>query len=608
MTGAGCEYNRAMDFSFEQYKALENLAVLTAQSNDVEDVYTELASIVEVIIPNEGMIFNLLTPSRHQFVVQIRTGDIPATREVGQSYDLKGTFVDQVVSSGEWQTESFTNAEDLVKTRPGLRPAFDVGYRAWLAVPVFAESELIGTLHVQRKQSGLFTEDDAAFLGRVAVHLGSTVHKHRLVEVHRLADERSDAVLAVDKILSEISELSESIDLTAEVISQSLSADRFVVSSYDPETERSTDIGIWGVAIPEWDSMEEKPLRVHAVSHFSTDDRARIVPTDVILSAEAETQPGLAYAAKAGLVSMMSCSLFVGGLFRGTISVRSKRPHAYDEVDLVFLQEIAAQLNQYIAAEEARESERVAIRESERLGAERRIAAVQMEFQNAKGRVIDSVSHELRTPLTVITARADLLTRHIENPSSRVSEGVASIRSAATELKQLIDRLIDHADRTNTSWTPDYATSTFGELGEDLLVAVLKIDGLDPSRVQISSDDETREVYCDRQHISSAMLELVDNALKYGPPEGVARVKMIGIDGAISISVEDDGQSVKAENADDLFDAFERGTAWGDSFQRGAGLGLPFVSMVAQSHSGEAWFRKGESGNSIFGITLPFAG
>lgn len=597
-----------MEFSVEQYKALENLAVLTAQSNEVEDVYSELASIVEAIIPNEGMIFNLLTPSRDRFTVQVRTGALPPNREVGQSYDLKGTFVEQVVSSGSWQSESFAIAEELEKAGVGLMHTFQMGYRSWLAVPIVANQEIIGTLHVQRKNTERFTADDAEFLERVAIHVGATASKHRLAEEHRLAYERSDAVLAVGKILSEISELSESIDRTAEVISQTLPVDRFVVSSYDPESEGSTDLGIWGVAIPEWDSMEEKSLRVHSPSHFSTDDRARIVPTDVILSAEPESQPGLAYGAKAGLVSMMSSSLFVGGLFRGTISVRSKRPHAYDEVDLVFLQEIAAQLNQYIAAEEARDSERVAIRESERLGAERRIAAVQMEFQNAKGRVIDSVSHELRTPLTVITARADLLTRHIENPTPRVSEGVDSIRSAATELKQLIDRLIDHADRTNASWTPDYAMSTFGELKEDLLVAILKVHGLDPARVKISSDDESREVYCDRQHISAAMLELVDNALKYGPAGGSAHVKMAGANGAISISVEDDGQSVNPENAGDLFDAFERGTAWGDSFQRGAGLGLPFVSMVAQSHSGEAWFRKGESGNSIFGMTLPFAG
>jgi len=149
---------------------------------------------------------------------------------------------------------------------------------------------------------------------------------------------------------------------------------------------------------------------------------------------------------------------------------------------------------------------------------------------------------------------------------------------------------------------------TLDELKEDLLVSIFGETGIDTQRVNFNIPDPNTRLYCDKTHISAALLEMVYNASKYAPSDSAISVEMTNLDGAISLSVTDEGRSVESDKASGLFDAFERGDSWGDSYQRGAGLGLPFVSMIAQSHSGEAWFRKSKTGTSIFRLTLPFAG
>jgi signal transduction histidine kinase len=595
-----------MNFSNRQYEALQTLAVLTAESSDVEGVYSRLADIVDDIVPHEGMIFTLL--ERDRFIIRIGTGDLPPSREFGESYSLTGTLMEYVVSKRKWHSVVFTERSQLDGVYSGLLPAFDVGYRSWLVVPVFSGAEIIGTLHIRRKEPKSFNELDAIFMEQVVIHLSAATKKYQMLESRRVELVRSDVALELSGVLSQATTLEGSVATIGALISKTMPVDRFAISLYDSDRELSRDVGIWGEPIPGWDSIEEKPLGIHDSSHFTLEDRARIVPTAVIESAELESQPGLALGAAVGLVSMMSASLFVQGVFRGTVGVRSRKKEAYDGQSLRFIQEISAQLNQFISASESRRNEIAALTESESLKTDQAISAVQTEFQQIKDRVIDSISHELRTPLTVITARADLLSRHLNSDDSRVLEGIASIKRSTSELKRLIDRLIDHADRVTGDQAPDYQNSTFRTLEDELRVSMFGIPKLNPARIKISFDDPDTGIYCDKAQITAALFELVDNSLKYGPQDSVITVRMTEFGGEISLSVTDEGMSVESSQASGLFDAFERGNSWGDSLQRGVGLGLPYVSMIAQSHSGDAWFRKSDSGSSEFGITLPFAG
>ena len=366
-----------MNFSLQQYQALEEFASITAGSLDVQTVYSELADIVNRVIPNGGMSLNLLTPSRTHFKTQIRTGELTPGRSVGDSYKLANTFAEYTILSRDPVTELWSDVDKLRDKWPGLVPPFELGYRSWVAVPVFSNDEVIGTLVLRKKEEVVFSEIESQFLKRIAVHVGGAVSKYSVIEELEAKQERSIILLELSKLLSEISGLKESIEGIGPLISKVLPVDRFVIGS-----QKGRDLGIWGTAIPEWDSIEHKPMEiVKSPSYFSTENRALIIPTSTIISADETTEPGLYYGAKVKLVSMMISSLFVKGKFRGGVSVRSFIPDAYNQQDLLFFQEITAQLNHYISAAEAREKELAAILKSEHMNLTQKIAAKSTEFE-----------------------------------------------------------------------------------------------------------------------------------------------------------------------------------------------------------------------------------
>lgn len=371
-----------MNFSLQQYQALEEFASITAGSLDVQTVYSELADIVNRVIPNGGMSLNLLTPSRTHFKTQIRTGEVAPGRSVGDSYKLANTFAEYVVLSRDPVTELWSDVDKLRDKWPGLVPQFELGYRSWVAVPVFSNDEVIGTLVLRKKEEVVFSEIESQFLKRIAVHVGGAVSKYSVIEELEAKQERSIILLELSKLLSEISGLKESIEGIGPLISKVLPVDRFIVSEFNIGSQKGRDLGIWGTAIPEWDSIEHKQVvNAHPPNSFSTENRALIIPTSTIISADETTEPGLYYGAKVKLVSMMISSLFVSGKLRGGVSVRSFIPDAYNQQDLLFFQEIAAQLNHYISAAEAREKELAAILKSEHMNLTQKIAAKSTEFE-----------------------------------------------------------------------------------------------------------------------------------------------------------------------------------------------------------------------------------
>ena len=84
--------------------------------------------------------------------------------------------------------------------------------------------------------------------------------------------------------------------------------------------------------------------------------------------------------------------------------------------------------------------------------------------------------------------------------------------------------------------------------------------------------------------------------VKFSTNNGFARVK-----------VEDSGTELSEEAVLPLFELFERGRLLGDGVTRGAGLGLPYLVMVARSHGGFISFGRGKADNTVFNIDIPLS-
>ncbi|MEI7892126.1 MAG: sensor histidine kinase, partial [Myxococcales bacterium] len=121
------------------------------------------------------------------------------------------------------------------------------------------------------------------------------------------------------------------------------------------------------------------------------------------------------------------------------------------------------------------------------------------------------------------------------------------------------------------------------------------------------------EARIDERAFGLAVINLVDNALKYATGTRVVRVS-VGLEGAFAaVRVTDQGPGVLPEDRERIFERFVRGTTarLAGKPVRGSGIGLALVKHIAQSHGGRAWVEENSARRGstfVFTVALRGAG
>lgn len=208
----------------------------------------------------------------------------------------------------------------------------------------------------------------------------------------------------------------------------------------------------------------------------------------------------------------------------------------------------------------------------------------------AQRRLVADASHELRTPLTSLTTNLELLAERPEDPSAPAL--IAAALAEAGELKVLVNDLVELARDGEASFHVedvrlDLVASRVAER------AAKRTPGppfeLDLTPTLVRGDPDALE---------RAIGNLVDNALKWSPPDGTIRVS--AADGTVEVS--DDGPGVPAEELPYIFDRFYRSAK--ARALPGSGLGLAIVRRIADAHGGTVEALPQQRGVT-FRLTLP---
>lgn len=238
----------------------------------------------------------------------------------------------------------------------------------------------------------------------------------------------------------------------------------------------------------------------------------------------------------------------------------------------------------------------------ERAEYDRRIIEQEMNNQAQRTRMIDSVSHELRTPLTVIMARADLLGRKLPDATAKQRVDLESITNSATQLKKMIDSLIEYSTRDSAILNERYETTDVNDMINQV---VAKFDTPPVyNRLVTNVPDPLLGVRCDAVLVRRAMIELVENAATYGDPEEMIWISATQVGTTTKFTVESSGELIPIDEGRALFDPLIRGSLFGDASRPGIGLGLAFVRSIAEIHNGEVIFEHSENGRNTFGFVL----
>lgn len=194
-------------------------------------------------------------------------------------------------------------------------------------------------------------------------------------------------------------------------------------------------------------------------------------------------------------------------------------------------------------------------------------------------RLVSDAGHELRTPLTGLRTAVDLLVRSErsgrELPPAQRRILLANADAQVGELSQLVDDLLRLA-RTREADAPARVLTAFHEAAAQ---AVERARRRDPG-VEFTTEIEPCYVLADPGGLERAVLNLLDNAVKFSPPGGRVTLRLA----AGECAIEDEGPGIAAQDLPRVFDRFFRS----DSARAlpGSGLGLAIVAQYAAQVGG----------------------
>jgi two-component system sensor histidine kinase KdpD len=237
----------------------------------------------------------------------------------------------------------------------------------------------------------------------------------------------------------------------------------------------------------------------------------------------------------------------------------------------------------------------------ERLAREAYEAEALRRSDAMKTALLRAVSHDLRSPLMAILTSAGALA-HGELSLDRDDrrELVDTIVAEAGRLDQLVDNLLDLSRLQAGAAAPEPGTWAV----EDLVLQAL--DGIEAAgqRVEVSfPGEDPPPVRVDLHQAERALVNLIENALRYSPPSEPVRVQVRATGSEVLVRVVDRGPGVSNAEADRIFEPFQRGSRTADV--RGAGLGLAIARGFVEANGGRVWVESKEDQGATFVLALP---
>ena len=215
--------------------------------------------------------------------------------------------------------------------------------------------------------------------------------------------------------------------------------------------------------------------------------------------------------------------------------------------------------------------------------------------------LIDAMAHEFKTPLTSVMAATTSLLANPDQPLESRMELVRIADEEAKRLKELIDDSIEVARLNTANIQVHREPSDIGDIVRDVV-----------STMHTEADHRALEVFCgeprcvtavDQRLMKLAIKQLLDNALKYSPPDTPVKIQVHDGSGIITVAVTDHGKGIPAQEQGRIFERLYRSPSVQQQIP-GSGLGLSIARDIARAHHGDLSVTS-RTGETTFRLTLP---
>jgi signal transduction histidine kinase len=228
------------------------------------------------------------------------------------------------------------------------------------------------------------------------------------------------------------------------------------------------------------------------------------------------------------------------------------------------------------------------------------------ELARLRSEFVSSVSHELRTPLAQIRMFGEtLLLGRVRSDAER-QRSLEIIDQESRRLTYLVENVLQFSRSERQVLRIDPSPIALGPLVRSTAETFEPLAVAAGNTLEVRVDDHL-VVEADAKAIRQVLLNLLDNAVKYG---GVRQALTVGCvkrgDDAL-VWVDDAGPGVPEPDRERIWDAFWRMERESDAGVAGAGIGLSVVREIATLHGGTSWVEDSEGGGARFVVALPGA-
>jgi two-component system sensor histidine kinase KdpD len=236
--------------------------------------------------------------------------------------------------------------------------------------------------------------------------------------------------------------------------------------------------------------------------------------------------------------------------------------------------------------------------EGMRLASEAQEARVEAETNRMRASLFSSVTHDLRTPLASITASVTSL---IDDESLRLEhrrELLETIRQEADRLNRLVGNLLDLSRMRAGALTPATSPTAVEEVIEGVVGRLEPL--LKEYDVQLILRENLPEVPLDVVQMDQALTNILENAVRFAPPQTRITVTAARWHGGVQVRVADQGPGIPRDQRDRVFQPFVRGQS-----STGTGLGLAIARAIVEAHGGKIRIGASPGGGTAVVIELP---
>ena len=296
------------------------------------------------------------------------------------------------------------------------------------------------------------------------------------------------------------------------------------------------------------------------------------------------------------IASMLSVPLVWNDRTVGVLNVQTEEHRDFSASDVAHLRDIADLLAGIV------EKGRMQLEAEERADELKKI-------DDARAELIALVTHELRTPLAVVRAYTDLLAddppldgRESRDPDRRARR--AGWHRSTMEQVERLDRLVDSilaSVRVGPEPEPDLQPTDVGEVVKEAAVELAPL--LARHRLELREGIRLFAL-TDPARLSKILEHLVENAVKYAPPDTSITLDWRMAEGGIRIGVADEGPGIPEEWRERIFEPYARRET---RTARGSGIGLYAARRLAESVGARLWCEPADGHGARFVIALPAA-